>query len=469
MNVTLYHSTAGGGGTPFTKRENSTKRPTASNRKITISCLLKEPTSLHNPVLLVELNPAQSSNFTYAYVDRWKRYYFITDIVFVSETLCEVHLKVDVLATYKTEIGASEQYVVRSYSDFDTNAVDSLYPALSKTSKQISTFSGTTSLNRNIEDGFYVFGYIDVFPSNNIPASKRYGILYVVLTAEEFSVLCGAISNAEQGTLGIADPLQHVVSVKWFPFSPNYTAYANVSIDLGLAVSYQPAVYRLIENPVWSSSAFGVDIPKHPEASARGNYLNIAPFSSYILYNPLTGEYPIDALLLAGFSKLWFRIKCDCVTGAALLTLFVTSGSAELVIGTINCVMGVDIEMTSDKVNVLDAGLDFVKAGGALASENYIGAISGVASALQACLPKVQTVGQRGSFLPYDYDFNLRSEFTYTASEDRANRGRPLMKTKTINTLTGFIQCADADVELTATAEEQAKVKSYMESGFFYE
>jgi hypothetical protein len=468
FSITLWHS-GSGSGSVFSKRENSTKRPGSGTRRITYDCTLKDPTSLHNPVFVLKLDPAKSPHFNYAYVPDWGRYYFVTDITFVTQSICEISLKVDVLATYKNEIGASEQYVIRSYSDYDENAVDSLYPALSKTSKQISTFTGTTSLNRDIDEGFYVFGYIDVFPSSVIPASKRYGVLYVVLTAKEFSVLCGCISDAEESTLGIADPLRHVVSVKWVPFAPNYTAYSNVTIELGLSVSYQPAVYRLIENPIWSSSAFSVDIPKHPEASARGNYLNIAPFSSYILYNPLTGEYPIDALLLAGFSKLWFRIKCDCVTGASLLTLFVVSGSAEIVIGTINCVMGVDIEMTSDKVNVLDAGLDFVKAGGALASENYIGAISGVTSALQSCLPKVQTVGQRGSFLPYDYNFNLRSEFTYTAPEDRANRGRPLMQTKTINTLSGYVQCADADISLSATAEEQTKVKAYLESGFFYE
>ena len=412
------------------------------------------------------MNPAQSSNFTYAYIDDWKRYYFITDIVFVSHTLVELHLKVDVLATYKTEIGASEQYVVRSYSDYDGNAVDQLYPALSQTAKSVDAFSGTTSFVRDIKDGFFVLGYVETM-AGFVPATNYTGVIYVVLKPTEFQSLLFHLNASSV----ITDVLQYIVSVKWFPFAPTYSIIGGGTgdISLGDIVNYHPAEFRMIQNPIWSSSAFGVTIPKHPQASARGNFLNISPFSFYTLYNPLIGEHPIDGLALAGYNKLWFRIKCDGIKGDGVLTLFVVDGSAEKTLMTINCNLGVDVEIGLGRINVVQAGFNLAESVAAMSRGNFLGGVEDVFSSVENLLPKIQTTGVQGSYLPYDYEFYLRSEFVYVADEDRENRGRLLMKTRTINTLNGFIKCADADIALTATAEEQAKVKSYMESGFFYE
>ena len=53
--------------------------------------------------------------------------------------------------------------------------------------------------------------------------------------------------------------------------------------------------------------------------------------------------------------------------------------------------------------------------------------------------------------------------------EDNENRGRPLCKVRTINTLSGYILVTDADIEIAAMEAEQQEIRSYMEGGFFYE
>lgn len=464
FSITLWHS-GSGSGSVFAKRENSTKRPGSGTRKVTYDCTLKEPTSLHNPVFILKLDPAKSPHFNYAYVPAWGRYYFVTDITFVTQTICEISLKVDVLATYKNEIGASQQYVIRSYSDYDELAVDNLYPALATQTKMSRLFAGTTSLVTDMDEGFYVVGYIDCITDSSIPAAQRYGVIYVVLQPTEFYEMMKLIGRLAL----ITDALKHIVSVVWYPFAPPYEAISGGVIDLGL-VNYTPNVYRLIVEPIWSSSAFSASIPKHPEAGSRGKYLNLAPFSQYTLFNPLTGEYPIDALMIVDYSTLYFRIKCDCISGDAQINMFVSeSGGAEYTIGTINCHIGVNIPVSTSSPDLKGQLIGTVQGAMAAAQEDYIGAASGAISSLESRLPQIRTQGVYGSRLPYNFPFKLRAEFTHTASEDRENRGRLLMKPKTINTLSGYILCADADISLPATAEEQSQVKSYLESGFFYE
>ena len=69
---------------------------------ITISGTLREQTNVIEPDILVSMeNP---TTYNYAYISAFKRYYFIKDITSVRNGLWRLHLAVDTLETYKTEI-----------------------------------------------------------------------------------------------------------------------------------------------------------------------------------------------------------------------------------------------------------------------------------------------------------------------------------------------------------------------------
>ena len=69
---------------------------------ITLTGTLKDETSIINPVVLMELsNP---SNYNYAYIPEFNRYYFINDIVSVKNGLWRISLTVDVLESFKDSI-----------------------------------------------------------------------------------------------------------------------------------------------------------------------------------------------------------------------------------------------------------------------------------------------------------------------------------------------------------------------------
>ena len=68
----------------------------------TISGTLREQTNVIEPDILVSMeNP---TIYNYVYIPAFKRYYFIKDITSVRNGLWRLHLAVDTLETYKTEI-----------------------------------------------------------------------------------------------------------------------------------------------------------------------------------------------------------------------------------------------------------------------------------------------------------------------------------------------------------------------------
>lgn len=101
----------------FTKKRNSTKQPTNELTDVR-TVAFKESTSVDSPTFILTGNA-----FDYNYAS-WNdgtitRYYFISDIRTMKNNLTEIDCILDVLATYRTEILASTQYV--SYSAIKTS------------------------------------------------------------------------------------------------------------------------------------------------------------------------------------------------------------------------------------------------------------------------------------------------------------------------------------------------------------
>lgn len=82
--------------------------------KLEYSGTLREGSSIINPVITVEEPTSALVGYNYCYIAAWNRYYFITDIVAVSNFLWEVSMRVDVLNTFKTEIYNQECIMKRS-------------------------------------------------------------------------------------------------------------------------------------------------------------------------------------------------------------------------------------------------------------------------------------------------------------------------------------------------------------------
>ena len=95
--------------------------------------VLREESSIINPVVVVQLETAvdgggnptytEASEFNYAYIPQFKRYYFVEDVVSVANKLWRLHLHVDVLMTYESDIVNDNRvyFIERCDTTFDSN------------------------------------------------------------------------------------------------------------------------------------------------------------------------------------------------------------------------------------------------------------------------------------------------------------------------------------------------------------
>lgn len=116
----------------FSKRKNSTKQPATLSDQRTVT--LKEDCSQDRPVFICSGN-----NFNYNYCMWDSKYYFIEEIVSLANNEIEIRCVMDPLATYKSEILSSTQYVCYSSHNSSSWLADLRIPLLQSTDTNVET------------------------------------------------------------------------------------------------------------------------------------------------------------------------------------------------------------------------------------------------------------------------------------------------------------------------------------------
>ena len=86
---------------------NSTRQSMDSS-SVTLSCKLKEPCSMQSPVFKVK---GLTKTVAYNFATFGNRYYWVDDIVYLTNEIQEVHCHLDPMATYKAAIGATKAFI----------------------------------------------------------------------------------------------------------------------------------------------------------------------------------------------------------------------------------------------------------------------------------------------------------------------------------------------------------------------
>lgn len=446
----------------FSKRRNSTKQPTGGTQK---TVTLKSPTSLINPVFLLE-NFSLSDN----YLQWGDRYYFIDDIILVNNGLAEYHCSVDALASWKSSIGSMTEYVLRSASSYDGALIDTAYPTknyYNQTTTSLSGFASAFNLT-----GTYVVGVIGAAGASN-------AIDYYALSASEFNNLCDFMFGdtwLDQNETDIAiitqkelvNPFQYIASARWYPFtiSDGMPTFIKFGFWTSTVTGKLLSTRRYIVGT-------GVNLPTHPDAASRGAYLNGSPFTSHTLYLYNFCQLDIDADYFTADHAILIDIDIDYWAGTGLVRVVRDTGSRLLY--EIPCEVGTEVILGQTGTGTLsNAGLQM-----SVQDKGIVGAISGAISIIGQSIGvlsslfnksnQTQIVGAQGSAVAYAYTPRIETRFRIQAGEDLAQIGRPLCQTKTISSLSGYIQCDNADVDLPCTQKERDEIASYMNGGFYYE
>lgn len=94
---------------------------------ISLSGILREESSIIDPVITVEDLDDFITQINYAYIPEFGRYYFITNIESVRNHLWRLSLHVDVLHTYATAIRGNSAIIERNENEYDLQINDGLF------------------------------------------------------------------------------------------------------------------------------------------------------------------------------------------------------------------------------------------------------------------------------------------------------------------------------------------------------
>lgn len=475
--------------TNFAKPDNSTGRPATANMT-NFSGQLKNDCSVQTPTIILDLSDFQNdeiAKFNYAYIPLFHRYYWVTDTRWIRG-LWEISLTVDVLATYKTTIGAAELYVLRAYKTsgglwaYDSSLIDNIYPVKTGCDFQVETAGDLWPMPGGHTDvGCYCIGVVSKvasYGSIQYYILSRTSMVLLVTKLLDDAIITNNGFSLDDASLALQksliDPLSYIKSCTYLPFSINdisVTAVSSIEI-----FGYTFTLPAYIPNSMRLYKSYDFTRPTHPDTNSRGNWVNCSPYTLLTLNIPPFGLVELDTTATCNVSQIGALVTVDVPTGSGKLEVIAgdetIGGQDPVIIASVKSKIGVPISLSQVTRDYVGAATSAVSSIGKVLHGDFLGAVSGVGSAINSAAPHLSTIGSTGAFADlWSYGgWNLTAQFYRPVEDDVAHHGRPFCRNRVINTLQGYIQVQDGDILLpNATLSEHQRVREYLESGFYYE
>ena len=483
----------------FSKRKNSTKRPTG-DPTLSLTGDLREPCSTQNPVFNIKRLPADvhPSYLNYCVIPVMARWYFVKDWIW-NNGLWECHLEEDYLGTWKNQIGASTAYIERCAYDSNGTIIDKLYPAMNDFDTVNQVLTAPWTVGWDIDDGTYILGIISGTQLANVGGVVHY---YALTQAQMQTLISNLMSDAFFNSIGftsndpnatqlthdvaksLINPMQYIVSCMWFPADvSNFTASTDTDVPIMIGAWITIGQGKLLTRRVGYRQTYTLTMPTHPQASTRGAFLNYSPYSQYTCFMPPFGSFAIDPSYIPDNRQIVFEMQVDGITGKACLQLCredQTYGEVDFFYQT-TALFGVPIQLAqsaTDYIGAVKAGLQGMVgmgiAGNTLGVAGFEMSFLGtVGNVLGQLTPNITSEGTNGSFIAFERLIGTRarmtSKFVYIVDEDNVELGRPLCEVRTISDLPGYIKCGEVTVDYPCMSEEKERIHEMLLSGFFWE
>lgn len=506
MNVRFYN---------FQKRTNSTKIPDSGHAYTLHTCQLKAETSIINPTLILEtITAGNTPAYTYVYIPSFSRYYFIANWRWTNG-VWECDCVPDVLASFKTEIGNMSEYVLRSASEYNGQIADMQFPTTAET--RVNAEMLTNRFQSVLAGGYYVLGVI-----SNDSASAQGAVTYYQMTPAQLAALKNYMMSdaflTDQGLTvqtvtdvlpteilkTLYNPYQYIASCVWLPFpASDFDSSLKTLASIGFGW-FEPTDtgttiegYRLNANGYVKTYSERISVYGHPQRFDRGVFLDHSPYSDRMIFYPPFGSIPINDDSIIGGDVIRIELTVDMIFGDAVLTLFHDrplgndSYNNMGVIARVSAPLAVPIQLAQTSVDVNGS----VTAAETLAIQGTVKAFIGSASSGKGFLStlyetgkaavtesvsaigdlianpvgQLQTSGTNGSLAQYSTHPYIVQKWRIIADDDNTQKGRPLCRVKTLNTLSGFMMIDSPDVSIACMEPERQTIADFMSSGFFYE
>ena len=486
MNVVLTNTT---------KKHNSTEVPTMTGTGTkTLTCMLKEGSSIINPVLIFE-RANVGHTYNYVYISDFGRYYFVNDIVYENARIY-YYCSVDVLATYKSTIGSSTAYVLRAAHAYNEYVIDNYYPVTTRI-RQNSEFLGTPWLEYGSSRGIWVVGVV-----NGVSGSAS-GVTYYACTRSTFEdfmrymmspnfvadqlgiTVTEASTNPQWRTM--IDPISYITQCVWLPISystgdPLDPRFTEEAMCIGTAQRAELQAGNISHSTAGRTPVQYQPTPMpHPQSNDRGEFLNSPGFTDCRLVIPPFGAFELNALEINQYDRFQVNVELDCTNGVGKLVVYGYEGTGMeeqlvSVLLTAQAQVGVPLPITqiiTPGLSPIQVGMQAIGTAAAAASGNVMGAIAGGASMIESYyaskIPHPSVVGSRGTIAGIHGNAYFEYVWKYVADDDNADHGKPLCEDYQLSTLPGYQLILEPHIHTTGTSEEDDQINSYLASGYFYE
>lgn len=461
----------------FTKKVNSTAIPAASPAR-TFSCSLKSDCSLLAPSIELGVGlPFNPAGLNYAQIPDFNRYYWVGDWQWTGG-LWTAPLTVDPLASFKTDIGAANKYILRASYESDDKIVDSFYPA--QENVNVSWASHSFSWASGNFGGTFILGVING-EGHALAGSTEYYILtkpelqdFMEYLFPESAVAWGSLSQMEESIYkSIYDPLQFIVSCKYFPFGIG-GQLTDTNIWFGQFKSSKFAEPLDIPQN-WPVFSYDYTIPS--AWLSRPARERSSPYADLFFWMQPWGVIQLSTSDFTLTDTVRVRITPDLISGEGLIQIYALINNNEMLVAQQTGMLGYDINLTAINRDMFAATSSLISGAARAAGEIAAGLppVSSLISAGDAyanlARPSIY-MSSRGSPSIRNLDGTSRlylRRHTFP-EENNSEYGRPLYKNKQISAIPGYIKAGDSDFQVAgAMKEELDMIGEFFTGGFFYE
>ena len=391
---------------------------------------LREETNILNPSILFEYDVYPE--FNYVYIPKFKRYYFVTNIVCVRNNIYRVELKVDVLYSYETDLRTQSAFVLRQENTYDASIFDDRLPtktnmkweyidvnvtyptgsnncknvtfdqtlstgyrwvvsALTKNTPKAESHGVTAPANSNLTN------ITSVYPANVSIGSK---MLYYAL---DLSAGC-YFSNAIMKDSALAS---YVLSFVYYPFDVTLITQKSSPGTYSYVVVNDKTLTDYLDGTFETSPSQGQDITSAYDITNMGfaivadfliptttNYKNFEPFCYYELWVPFVGWVKLNPKDIIG-KRIIVYYAIDI--GSGMATAYIKQHDADSPLFSASCQVGSRLPITTTNEeqltrqkqnNVLNLAVGLLGSGVStaigLATENPVAIVGGVLSATKS-------------------------------------------------------------------------------------
>lgn len=447
----------------FSKRRNSTKQP-ADASAIVLDVKLKESTSIENPIFILA-----GHDFEYNYAQAFGHYYFITNIISMANNITEIHCEQDILATYKANIGNTTAYIERAASNYNSYLNDNL---VSTEQRIVHRATATTDIT-----GMETTG--GCFLLRIAGGDTRGVTVYAAPTLSAFRFIFNKLSYLESegsewwekmAALTFS-PFDYVLSLHWCPLAYNLVALngtATQSVDIKWYTIFLQESVTKLNSGAYVQSTTRLNVP----AAHYSDYRRYNPrFSQYRMYIPGVGTTELAPELTSGPLILNYRINLE--NGDMAYRLDNSDGGANAsLIATYNCNIFTQLQIGNDAMNVNQVASNLIGAATGIAGGNVGMALGSTISGIQNIMtpmPSANGGDASGTMVILARQAEISLTCFGSGEIPTSTDGRPCCKVLQISTLSGYVKCGGASIDLPGLSGDRDAVNSFLNSGFYYE